>query len=121
MLHTGFDAVADTLELQCIQHTFPKMFDVLEGFGLPYNKIGATMVAWTQEQVLVLFHVEFRYVLIYILMVLLRMRIYWNYLNKYLYILIYFFAFFDSLYIILNIAASAEKSTVTYVVTASGK
>lgn len=51
MLHTGFDAVADTLELQCIQHTSPKMFDVLEGFGLPYNKIGATMVAWTQEQV----------------------------------------------------------------------
>lgn len=50
MLHTGFDAVADTLELQCIQHTFPKMFGVLEGFGLPYNKIGATMVAWTQEQ-----------------------------------------------------------------------
>lgn len=37
------------------------------------------------------------------------------------YILIYFFAFFDSLYIILNIAASAEKSTVTYFVTASGK
>lgn len=52
MLHTGFDAVADTLELQCIQHTFPQMFGVLEGFGLPYNKIGATMVAWTQEQVL---------------------------------------------------------------------
>lgn len=121
MLHTGFDAVADTLELQCIQQTFPKMFGVLEEFGLPYNKIGATMVAWTQEQVLVLFHVEFRYVLIYILMVLLRMRIYWNYLNIYLYILIYFFAFFDSLYIILNIAASAEKSTVTYFVTASGK
>lgn len=48
-------------------------------------------------------------------MVLLRMRIYWNYLNN------YFFAFFDSLYIILNIAASAEKSTVTYFVTASGK
>lgn len=59
MLHTGFDAVADTLELQCIQHTSPKMFDVLEGFGLPYNKIGATMVAWTQEQVLFIFHVEF--------------------------------------------------------------
>lgn len=54
-------------------------------------------------------------------MVLLRMRIYWNYLNIYLYILIYLFAFFDSLYIILNIAASAEKSTVTYFVTASGK
>lgn len=66
MLHTGFDAVADTLELQCIQQTFPKMFGVLEGFGLPYNKIGATMVAWTQEQVFFLFHVEFRYVLIYI-------------------------------------------------------
>lgn len=118
MLHTGFDAVADTLELQCIQHTFPKMFDVLEGFGLPYNKIGATMVAWTQEQVLVLFHVEFRYVLIYIphgpssnahLLELLKQ------------LYIYFFAFFDSLYIILNIAASAEKSTVTYFVTASGK
>lgn len=55
MLHTGFDAVADTLELQCIQQTFPKMFGVLEGFGLPYNKIGATMVAWTQEQVLFFF------------------------------------------------------------------
>lgn len=50
-------------------------------------------------------------------MVLLRMGIYWNYLNNY----IYFFAFFDSLYIILNIAASAEKSTVTYFVTVSGK
>lgn len=42
-------------------------------------------------------------------MVLLRMRIYWNYLKYYIYI----FAFFDSLYIILNTAASAEKSTVT--------
>lgn len=119
MLHTGFDAIADTLELQCIQQTFPKMFGVLEGFGLPYNKIGATMVAWTQEQVFFfIFHVEFRYVLIYIphgpssnahLLELLK------------YILIYFFAFFDSLYIILNIAASAEKCTVTYFVTASGK
>lgn len=109
MLHTGFDAVADTLELQCIQHTFPKMFGVLEGFGLPYNKIGATMVAWTQEQVL--FFISCR--------ILICSDLYGvtNYLNNY----IYFFAFFDSLYIILNIAASAEKSTVTYFVTASGK
>lgn len=51
MLHTGFDAPADSLELQCITYTFPRMFDVLQGFGLVYDKIGATMVAWTQEQV----------------------------------------------------------------------
>ncbi|XP_056022595.1 glycerol 3-phosphate dehydrogenase-like isoform X2 [Ostrea edulis] len=50
MLHTGFDAPADSLELQCITYTFPRMFDVLQGFGLVYDKIGATMVAWTQEQ-----------------------------------------------------------------------
>ena len=52
MLHTGFDAVTDSLELQCIRHTFPRMFDVMKGFGLPYQQIGATMVAWTPEQVL---------------------------------------------------------------------
>ena len=52
MLHTGFDAVTDSLELQCIRHTFPRMFDVMKGFGLPYKQIGATMVAWTPEQVL---------------------------------------------------------------------
>nr|XP_022333845.1 uncharacterized protein LOC111130873 [Crassostrea virginica] len=50
MLHTGFDAATDSLELQCIRHTFPRMFDVMKGFGLPYKQIGATMVAWTPEQ-----------------------------------------------------------------------
>ncbi|XP_062588194.1 glycerol 3-phosphate dehydrogenase-like [Saccostrea cucullata] len=51
MLHTGFDSSPNSLEIQCIQHSFPRMFDLLKGLGLPYEKNGATMVAWTQEQV----------------------------------------------------------------------
>ncbi|XP_061174160.1 glycerol 3-phosphate dehydrogenase-like [Saccostrea echinata] len=51
MLHTGFDSSANSLEFQCIKHSFPRMFDLLKGFGLPYEKFWATMVAWTQEQV----------------------------------------------------------------------
>lgn len=46
MFYMGFDVVVDMLELQCIYYIFFKMFGVLEGFGLLYNKIGVIMVVW---------------------------------------------------------------------------
>lgn len=51
MLHTGFDAPIGSLELQCIQECQREIFDILDKLELPYNGIGATMVAWDQQQV----------------------------------------------------------------------
>ena len=50
MLHTGFDAV-DGLELECIRRSQSRVFKVLESLGVPFRRTGATMVAWTREQV----------------------------------------------------------------------
>ena len=52
MLHTGFDAPLDSLELQCIQHCQSKIFNILEKFDVPFEKTGAHVVAWTSEEVI---------------------------------------------------------------------
>ncbi|KAK3097408.1 hypothetical protein FSP39_009389 [Pinctada imbricata] len=49
MLHTGFDALEKT-ELSCIQYTQKNIWDVLHKTGIPYHKIGATMIGWNEEQ-----------------------------------------------------------------------
>ncbi|XP_076104866.1 glycerol 3-phosphate dehydrogenase-like [Mytilus galloprovincialis] len=50
MLHTGFDAPLGSLELHCIQQCQLHIFDILNKLDLPYNRIGATMVAWDSAQ-----------------------------------------------------------------------
>ena len=52
MLHTGFDAPANSLELQCIKRCVQKVFGVFDKLGVPYNQNGSIMVAWNPEQVL---------------------------------------------------------------------
>lgn len=47
MLHTGFDAPLNSLELQCIQQCQGQIFPLLQTFGIPYEKCGAYVVAWT--------------------------------------------------------------------------
>lgn len=50
MLHTGFDAPPGSIELACIQKSQEVMLPVMDSLGLPYSKIGATMVAWNSQQ-----------------------------------------------------------------------
>lgn len=54
MLHTGFDALEDSIELDCIRRCQARVFPLAEHLGVPVNKIGATMVAWDSEQVFML-------------------------------------------------------------------
>ncbi|XP_052219838.1 glycerol 3-phosphate dehydrogenase-like isoform X4 [Dreissena polymorpha] len=49
MLHTGFDAT-EGLELDCIQRCQARVFPLLDKLGVPVNHIGATMVAWDEQQ-----------------------------------------------------------------------
>ena len=53
MLHTGFDAI-EPVELSCIQYTQRNIFTFLDHVGLPCKKLGATMVAWDSQQVIIL-------------------------------------------------------------------
>ncbi|XP_060073176.1 glycerol 3-phosphate dehydrogenase-like [Ylistrum balloti] len=50
MLHTGFDAPLDSVELSCILKCQQQILPTLSSLGLPYSKIGATMVAWNTQQ-----------------------------------------------------------------------
>ncbi|XP_033750103.1 uncharacterized protein MG039 homolog [Pecten maximus] len=50
MLHTGFDAPLGSIELACILKCQQQILPVLKSLGLPYSKIGATMVAWNSQQ-----------------------------------------------------------------------
>ncbi|KAL5004687.1 hypothetical protein ScPMuIL_018143 [Solemya velum] len=50
MLHTGFDAEPNSLELRCIQLCQKRIVDVFQKLGLPYNRLGAHMVAWDEKQ-----------------------------------------------------------------------
>ncbi|RUS91511.1 hypothetical protein EGW08_000732 [Elysia chlorotica] len=50
MLHTGFDAPLGSLELQTIQECQSKIFPILEGFDIPYEKCGAHIVAWNEGE-----------------------------------------------------------------------
>ncbi|XP_045215472.2 glycerol 3-phosphate dehydrogenase-like [Mercenaria mercenaria] len=50
MLHTGFDALEKSIELDCIRRCQSKIFELTEKLGVPVRKIGATMVAWNEQQ-----------------------------------------------------------------------
>lgn len=50
ILHTGFDAPADSLELSCMQAGYREYLDIHKRLNLPVLKTGALVVAWDEEQ-----------------------------------------------------------------------
>lgn len=50
ILHTGFDAPPESLELQCMQAGYREYLDVCEKMNLPLLKSTAIVVAWNEEQ-----------------------------------------------------------------------
>lgn len=51
ILHTGFDAPEDSLELACIREGYALYHNVRERLGLPLVRAGAMVLAWTEEEV----------------------------------------------------------------------
>jgi glycerol-3-phosphate dehydrogenase len=50
ILHTGFDAPADSLELQCMQAGYREYLQIHEKLGLPLLESSAIVAAWSEEQ-----------------------------------------------------------------------
>ena len=51
ILHTGFDAPAASLELQCMRSGYAQYMALREAMNLPVLDTGAMVVAWTEAQV----------------------------------------------------------------------
>lgn len=50
ILHTGFDAPANSLEQACVARGYKEFLNIHEGLGLPVLKAGALVLAWSEEQ-----------------------------------------------------------------------
>ncbi|MCB6182880.1 NAD(P)/FAD-dependent oxidoreductase [Leeia sp. TBRC 13508] len=50
ILHTGFDAPANSLELACMQSGYQEYLSIHQALNLPVLKTGALLVAWTPEE-----------------------------------------------------------------------
>jgi glycerol-3-phosphate dehydrogenase len=50
ILHTGFDAPAGSLELSCLRDGYREYMDIHRDLGLPLEKTGAHVVAWTDDE-----------------------------------------------------------------------
>lgn len=50
ILHTGFDAPPDSLELRCMQEGYREYLAIRERMNLPLLETGAMVVAWTEEE-----------------------------------------------------------------------
>lgn len=50
LLHTGFDAPADSLELACIKAGHAEYLEIRERLNLPLVRSSALVVAWTEEE-----------------------------------------------------------------------
>lgn len=50
ILHTGFDAPTDSLELQCMQAGYQEYLAIKDKMNLPLLATGAVVVAWDDEQ-----------------------------------------------------------------------
>jgi glycerol-3-phosphate dehydrogenase len=48
--HTGFDATPGTLEARLMRRSYTLMADYIAEAGIPVERTGAILVAWTQEQ-----------------------------------------------------------------------
>lgn len=49
--HTGFDATPGTLEATLLRRSFPLMETYADEAGIPVERVGALLVAWTDEEV----------------------------------------------------------------------
>lgn len=50
ILHTGFDAPADSLELRCMQAGYREYLEIREAFNLSVVETGAMVVAWNEHE-----------------------------------------------------------------------
>lgn len=48
--HTGFDATPGSLEAQLLRRSYPLMETYVEEAGIPVERLGAILVAWSAEQ-----------------------------------------------------------------------
>ena len=51
ILHTGFDAPEGSLELNCIRDGYSEYTEIHQQLGLPLEKTGAHVVAWSDDEV----------------------------------------------------------------------
>ncbi|WNJ91536.1 NAD(P)/FAD-dependent oxidoreductase [Bosea sp. 685] len=51
ILHTGFDAPPDSLELACMQEGYQEYIDIRTRLRLPILETGAVVVAWTDDEI----------------------------------------------------------------------
>ncbi len=50
ILHTGFDAPPESVEVDCMQRGYKEYLSINDQMNLPILKTGAFVVAWTEEQ-----------------------------------------------------------------------
>ncbi len=50
LLHTGFDAPAKSIELQCMKTGYTEYLDIRQKLNLPLLETGAVVAAWTEEE-----------------------------------------------------------------------
>jgi len=50
ILHTGFDAPENSIELDCIRKGHAEYLDIYREMGLPLDRSGAYVVAWSDEE-----------------------------------------------------------------------
>jgi glycerol-3-phosphate dehydrogenase len=50
ILHTGFDAPPESLELECIKKGYEEYLKIKDKYNLPLNNSKALVIAWTEEQ-----------------------------------------------------------------------
>lgn len=50
ILHTGFDAPPDSIELQCMQAGYDEYMDIRQDFNLPVFETGAMVAAWDENE-----------------------------------------------------------------------
>ena len=58
LLHTGFDAPAKSLELQCMQAGYAEYLDIRQKLNLPLLETSAIVAAWNEEEALKLEAIE---------------------------------------------------------------
>lgn len=60
ILHTGFDAPENSLELACVREGYREYKNIYQQMGLPLDNSGAHVVAWNQDEVDKLEHIRLK-------------------------------------------------------------